>query len=244
MMTNRATRRRPSGDGGRASYSRRATPARALLPLLLLPLALAVPRDGRAQMVATPVLQNAFTNPGITAAVDFGSATGARTYGLAAAWAPGRGRFVLSAGAGALDPSAAGASARTTYGARLAVGLRQFMSGAVGLTGFVGIGGAAGKGDVPAVATLPAGVSVGWRHAVGATRGVSVYAAPFYSLARTSAGGTTTSSGQFRVSGGVDFSLTPRIGVTIGAETGAEARADKPGPRSSVFGAGLSYAFK
>ena len=38
--------------------------------------------------------------------------------------------------------------------------------------------------------------------------------------------------------------LTPRIGVTIGAETGAEAKAGKPGPRSSVFGAGLSYAFK
>jgi hypothetical protein len=241
-MTNRDSRRRLAG--ARPAGSLHPAPTLALMPLLILLLALGAPRGAGAQMLATPVLQNAFTNPGVTAAANFGSTTGARAYGLAAAWAPGRGRFALSGGVGWLDPAAVDASARTTYGARLALGVRQFMSGALGVAGFVGVGGAAKKGDTPAVTTLPVGVSVGWRHAVGATRGVSVYAAPFYSLARSSVGGSTVNSGVFRVSGGVDFSLTPRIGVTIGAETGAEAKAGKPGPRSSVFGAGLSYAFK
>jgi len=38
--------------------------------------------------------------------------------------------------------------------------------------------------------------------------------------------------------------LTERIGVTVGWEGGRAATETRPGPRGSLFGAGLSYAFR
>jgi hypothetical protein len=206
------------------------------------------PRTAGAQMLGAPVLQNAFANRGLTAAADFGSGGGARSYGLAAAWAPASGRIVLSAGAGVFDPNAAGAKSRTTYGVRAAFAVKELMSGAVGVGAFAGFGGAAApKNDatgVGSITTLPVGVTLGYRRAIGATRAISVYGAPFYSWARTRALGQTASAGRFRVSFGLDAALIPKVGLTLGVETGAKAAADEPGARASLFGAGLSYAFR
>lgn len=234
--------RRVSVDGnGWCARRRRAVASAAGAALL----AVAPLRGAGAQMLATPVLQNAFVNPGVTVAANFGSTSGARSYGLAAAWAPRNARFALSAGGGAVNPSAAGAPSRATFGARLAVPARQFMEGALGVAAFVGLGGASKKEEEGRVTSVPAGVSVGYRRPLGSTRGVSVYAAPFYVWTRgTAADGSRTTSGLFRVSGGVDLSLASHIGVTLGAESGAEARASDPGPRSAVYGIGLSYAFQ
>jgi hypothetical protein len=202
----------------------------------------------RAQMVGTPVLQNAFTNRGVTVAANYGSASGSRSYGAAAAWAPASGRVVLSLGGGVFDPSDAGLKSRTTYGARAAFAVKEFASGAVGVGAFAGVGGAgAPKNDelgVGNILTVPAGLTIGYRHALGATRAISVYAAPFYSWARATVGGQSESEGKLRVSAGLDVALIPKVGLTLGVESGAKATEGKPGATSSLFGAGLSYAFR
>jgi hypothetical protein len=90
---------------------------------------------------------------------------------------------------------------------------------------------------------VPVGVAVGYRRALGATRGISVYAAPIYSWNRSTLGDSSTSRGVLRVSVGLDVALIRSVGLTLGYETGASAEDAEPGPRSGVFGAGLSYAF-
>src|SRR5689334_10471285 len=79
--------------------------------------ALSAGGSAAAQMPGSPTLQNAFVNPGITAAVDASGLGGATTYAAAAAWAPGSARFQLSGGVGAQLRT--GASTRTAFGARL-----------------------------------------------------------------------------------------------------------------------------
>lgn len=229
-----------------AHHAATAGVARAVVALAALAaLAAAVPTTAAAQMLATPVLQSAFVDPGLTAAANFGSTSGARAYGLAASWAPRNGRLSLTAGVGVFDPSAAGSPSRATYGARVAVPVRQFMDGALGVAAFAGIGGASKKEEEGRVTSVPAGVAVGYRRALGSALGLAVHAAPFYSWTRgTAADGSSTSSGLFRVSGGADLSLAQHFSVTFGVEVGAEAKGSDPGPRSSVFGIGLSYAFQ
>jgi hypothetical protein len=213
--------------------------------LLAASVVAAAPRAARAQMLATPVLQNAFVNRGITIAANYGSTSGARTYGLAASWAPASARFGLSAGGGAVDPSDEGVPGRATYGARLAVPVRQFREGSLGVAAFVGIGGAPKKDTVGRVTSVPAGVAVGYRRPLGSALGLALYASPFFTWTRgTAADGSSVSAGLFRVSGGVDLSLAPHLGLTFGAEGGGNAKARDPGPRSSVIGIGLSYAFQ
>jgi hypothetical protein len=201
-----------------------------------------------AQMLGAPVLQNAFANRGVTVAANFGSGGGARSYGGAAAWAPASGRLVVSGGLGVLDPNDAGVKSRTTYGARAAFAVKELMNGSIGIGAFAGVGGAvAPKNDaagVGSVLTVPAGVTLGYRRAIGATRAISAYASPFYSWARARALGETVSAGRVRVSAGLDAALIPKVGLTIGVETGAKAAEGKPGPRASLFGVGLSYAFR
>ncbi|HET7457125.1 MAG TPA: hypothetical protein VFJ74_05700 [Gemmatimonadaceae bacterium] len=214
---------------------------------VLLPLAAAaVPLH--AQMLGTPVLQNAFANKGVTVAADYGSGGGARSYGAAAAWAPASGRVILSLGGGVLDPSDAGVKSRTTYGVRAAFAVKELMDGAAGIGVFAGVGGGgAPKNDslgVGSLLTVPAGITVGYRHALGATRAISVYASPFYSWAKATVAGQSASAGRIRVSGGLDVALVPKVGLTLGFESGAKAAAGKPGPTSSLFGVGLSYAFR
>ena len=220
--------------------------------VLALALTLAAPalpwRSAAAQMLASPVLQNGFANRGLTVALNYGSASGARSYGLAAAYTSPGSTLALILGAGVFDPTAdVGGEvlpSRASYGARVAVMGPRLLQRRLGIAAFAGVGGVAKKGGQAGVTSVPAGLAVGYRRALGASRGIALYAAPFYSWSRTSSAGVTTKGGLFRVSAGLDVGLMPRLGVTIGGETGAKARAGKPGPTSAVFGAGLAYAFR
>ena len=192
-------------------------------------------------MPGLPVLQNAFANPGLTAAFDYGHPSHGSTYALAAAWAPGAGRFQLSAGVGSYAPPSG--SSTVSYGARIAIPVLTFMANkSLGVGIFGGAGGASVSGTT--LMQVPVGVSVGYRRPVGATRAISVYAAPFYDWTRASASGTSASAGLFRVSAGLDFAVTSSIGVTIGVEGGGTAKAGNPGPDGSILGVGVSYAFR
>lgn len=219
--------------------SGRALPAVALAIVLSL-----APHALGAQMPGLPVLQNVFPNRGVTAGLNYGSSPESRTYGAAAAFGTIGSRFAASLGLGLLDPTASGASSRSSAGLRVAVTGPRFFDRTVGVAAFAGFGGSPHKKELAGITNVPAGLAVGWRHAVGETRGIALYAAPFYSWSRSSLNGEKASQGLFRVSAGMDFSLTQRIGVTIGAETGGKAGAGKPGPTGSGFGAGLAYAFR
>jgi len=102
--------------------------------------------------------------------------------------------------------------------------------------------GVTSKGGVT-MSSFPVGVALGYRHALGTTRGISAYVAPFYSIARISGDSLSKSTGgAIRASVGVDVTVARQIGVTLGYETGADAKDGTPGPRGGVFGVGVSYA--
>lgn len=209
---------------------------------------LAVPCLSGAQLPGAPVLQNAWANPGITAAANVGSGRGSRVAALAAAWAPGSGRFQVSGGIGMRDAEVGGRG--VAIGARAAVPVVSFAGGALGVAGFAGIGSAREPdalvdplGDKGGTFTqVPIGAAVGYRRAFGFIRGLSVYGAPFYSYNRLVVGDSSVSSGAFRFSLGADVGITSRIGVSVGAEMGAAAKVGKPGPPGTVWGLGASYA--
>jgi hypothetical protein len=223
----------------------------SVIALLLL---LAPAASMHAQMPGVAVLQNAFSNPGITAAINYSGGGGKHAGGLAGAWAPSSGRFQLSAGAGSV--SADTGSAWITYGGRVAVPLTGITgAGAFGIAPFAGAG--MGSGEDVGEWRVPVGVGIGYRRMLFG-RGMSVHAAPSFLWSRRNAveevppvdgvGGRpaspATSRGLFRIAAGIDVGITQRIGLTIGYEGGAAASVDEPGPRSGVFGAGLSYAFR
>ena len=226
-------------------------PIRSRLFHSLAALALiAAPSVATAQLPGMPVLQNAFGNPGLTVAGNAGFGAGNSAYAFAMSFAPGSGRFQFSGGAGLYSPE--NGSGRGAWGLRASGALFSAMGGAVGIGAFAGIGGAGGGGvnagtppgqssGPEAVSWIPVGASVGYRHALGATRGISLYAAPVFSW--YSRGGDNTASGTvFRVSAGVDFGLTRAFGVTAGAEFGQSADENSLGPSGTSFGIGLSYA--
>jgi hypothetical protein len=155
-----------------------------------------------AQIPGAPVLQNGFITPGLIVAAD--AAVG-WNHGLAAAaasYAPNSRSVALSAAAGA-----------------------GFPDGPAFAYGFVGIGGLFGP---TTVTDIPIGAGIGYRHALGESGGISVYATPFYLIQRS--GGN---EGSFRTGLGTDVTVTPRMGVTFGADAGTRG-----GPR---FGAGIAY---
>ncbi len=197
-----------------------------------------------AQMLGVPVLQNGFSNPGITAAVNYGTAEGVRGYGLAGAWAPASGRFQVSGGVGGYDPD--DGKAWVTYGGRVGVPLTGLTgNGSFGVAPFAGLGAASRQGT--SIMHLPVGVAAGYRRALGATRAISVYGSSFYSWTRFTsdvANAETVSKGLIRFSGGLDVALLPALGVTVGYEAGQAADAGDPGPTGSIFGIGVSYAFR
>lgn len=203
---------------------------------LVLAAAVLLAPPARAQMPGAPVLQNAFSNPGFTVAVNYSAGTDHRVIAGAAAWAPASGRFQVSAGAGMFTPDA---GAELDYGGRLAVPLRSFGT-AFGLAVFAGAG--AVKAGGTRLLQVPAGIGLGYRRRLGESRGISLYVTPFYSWSRTT-GDVPLRSGLFRVGGGVDLSLTRSIGATAGVEAGAKADAGKPGATGTLWGVGLSYAF-
>lgn len=196
-------------------------------------------------MPATPVLQNAWANAGITVAGNYGRAGDTHAIAGALAWAPAQSRFQLSAGAGIVQPDSG--DSYGGYGARLSVPIRDFMSGRLGTAIFGGFGVAAMSGARES--NFPAGVAVGYRHALGATRGISAYVAPFVVIARRPARAddppdAPTSNTLFRASAGIDVTILPQLGLTIGYEGGAKAAADEPGSRTGAFGVAISYALR
>ncbi|MGH7719438.1 MAG: hypothetical protein ACREON_11420 [Gemmatimonadaceae bacterium] len=214
---------------------------RHMLGCFALLLTVAAPRPALAQMLGVPVVQSPFAGSGFTVAANFGTTDGANTYGLAASWAPANGRFLLSGGAGALDPDAGDAA--VTWGMRAMVPVMGVRGGSVGVAAFGGLGGASESGVTEL--RVPVGVTAGYRRALGASRGAAVYVTPFYSWARLSGNeGDARSAGVFRVSLGIDVAVLPSLGVTLGYETGDEASAGDPGPVGGVFGVGLSYALQ
>lgn len=192
-----------------------------------------------AQMPATPVLQNAWANAGITVAADYGKAQDASAFAGALAWAPAESRFQLSAGAGVVRADSGGAQGG--YGARLSIPLKSFAGGNLGTAIFGGVG-VTTKGGTT-LSSFPVGVAIGFRHALGATRGISAYVAPFYMISRIKGDSLSKpTGGAVRASAGIDVTVAPQIGITVGYEAGAKAKEGTPGPRGGVFGIGVSYA--
>jgi hypothetical protein len=206
-----------------------------------------------AQMPATPVLQNAWANAGITVAADYGKAQNASAFAAALAWAPAQSRFQLSAGAGVVRADSGGS--RGGYGARLSIPVRSFASGALGVAVFGGVGvtstdlttttGATTTTSRVTFSSFPVGAALGFRHALGSTRGISAYVAPFYMISRqTGDTSAKATGGAIRASIGVDVTLARQIGLTLGYEAGAKAKENTPGPQGGVFGVGVSYALR
>jgi len=190
-----------------------------------------------AQVPGLPTLQNAFANPGIAVAANLGDGF----YGLAGALGMGSGKFLLSAAAGA---HTANGSTRGAYGGRAAMSLWGSSGGALGAGAFVGVGGAPAtrKGAVTtngAELAVPAGLSIGYRHGIGATRGISAYVSPLYRWARVDTG-VVSSSGGFRVATGLDFALSPSLGLSAGAEFGAKAKGSTK--QSTLIGGAITFA--
>jgi hypothetical protein len=190
------------------------------------------------------VLQNGFSNPGVTAAVNYGTGENVRGYGLAGAWAPASGRFQVSGGIGGYDPDED--KAWLTYGGRVAVPLTMLTgTGNFGVAPFAGLGAASREGT--GIMHLPVGIAAGYRRALGTTRAISVYGSSFYGWTRLTSDVEdveNVSKGLLRFSGGLDVAVTPGFGVTLGYEAGATADDGEPGPTGSIFGIGLSYAFR
>ena len=189
-----------------------------------------------AQVPGVAVLQNAFTGRGLAIAGNFGSSKGQSFFGGAAAWGLGT-RFMVSGAAGA---QRANNATRGAYGGRATMGVWSSKGGALGAAAFAGVGGAARTrtGAVvtnPAIMSVPAGVSVGYRRAMGARGSISGYLSPFYNWSRIDSG-TVASAGAFRSSVGVDVGFTPSLGASLGAEFGAGS-----GSRNGVLGAAITY---
>jgi hypothetical protein len=208
-----------------------------------LALLAATPAAAAAQMPGVPVLQGPFRNPGVTVGAFGAGADGTRAAGGAVAIVPRLRWLQFTVGGGYAD---AGSSV-ATYGGRAAVSLRRFLpflrSEAIGVAVFAGIGG--GTRDSVTLLALPAGVTAGYRWVIGGTRLLSVYASPFYSYSQSQGQGLDTGGrGLLRVAGGVDFSLSRRIGLTVGVEGGAAAKDLQPGPRATLYAAGISFALR
>ena len=194
-----------------------------------------------AQLPGVPVLQNAFANPGITIALNYGRSDSSQAYAGAVAWAPASARFQVTAGFGSMDPE--GAARSQGWGARASVPITQtMMAGKLGIGAFAGVGGASqGDGNFLYV---PAGASVSFRTRLGERRGISFYAAPFYSWTRASIDDESVNKGLVRASFGVDVAVVPSLGLTVGYELGQTADAGEPGATGGMFGVGISYALR
>jgi len=198
-----------------------------------------------AQVPGVPVLQNAFSNPGLAIAANFGTSSGQSYYGAAAAFGLGtEGTLSVSAAAGAQHGNGA---TRGAYGARIASRVWSSKGGALGVGGFAGYGGAqrTRTGTIvtnPAVMMIPVGLSVGYRRALGTTRGLSAYLSPFYRWVRTDSG-AVASSGSMRISGGLDFSFSSSLGVTVGGDLGGAGSSSGGGGNKSSGALGAAISF-
>ena len=221
--------------------------------LLLSALFGAAAETAVAQIPGAPVLQNVWATPGIVGAIDVGSGSGGSVYAAAGSWTPGSGRFELSGGLG-YQRLGDNAGSRGVYGVRAAMPFGG-ASSTFGFGAFAGIGGGPSKAVADTVITpggrliadsatstleIPVGVAVGWRHTIGATHGVSIYASPSYTFY---SGGSSGNGGLIRGAIGADFGITSKLGATVGFEFGGTREGGLGGPTGSLFGVGVSYAF-
>ena len=192
------------------------------------------------QIPGAPVLQNAFANPGLAVAANFGGGGGQSLFALAAGWGLGE-RVLISAAAGA---QRANDATRGAYGGRASMTAWTSAGGSLGAAAFAGIGGAPrtrsdGVMTNPAIFTIPVGLSVGYRKNLGTTRGISAYASPMYRWTRLKTDDDdTVSDNNFRFALGLDFSFNPSLGVTVGGEFGSRS---SEGGSSSTLGAAVSW---
>ncbi len=210
-----------------------------------------------AQMPGLPTLQNAFTNPGLAAAVNYGSSNDFSSIGVAGAWTPTSNRFQVTGGLAAVSPDGEGDRA-TGVAARAAVPIRTRWTGpqsSFGAALFAGIGGAWRSGG--GLIALPVGGSASYRRRLGEARAISLYVAPYFQWTRRTGDGLgeATASLQdptaerrddsdlIRTSIGVDFLATSRLSVSVGYDLGAKADVGRPGPTGGIFGAGLGVRF-
>lgn len=201
----------------------------------------AIPVGARAQMVGVPVLQSAFTNPGVTVGANVATGDHATAYGVAAAWTPSaRGAFQVSGGIGIHD--ADDGASHATWGLRAMAPIPALGTRTIGVGAFLGVGGLSARGGRET--RVPVGVSVAYRRALGTHRAISAYITPLYSWTRLKQDTVSVSRGLFRVSVGVDVVVLPKLGVTLGYEGGSRARGGEPGPAGGLFGVGLSYALR
>jgi len=215
-------------------------PPRSINRILLTLVAIsALGASAGAQMPGTPTLQNAFANPGFTAAIDGASLSGASSYAAAFAWAPGSARLQFSAGVGFQTRS--GSSTRTVYGGRLNIPVYGAQS-SLGASVFAGYGGLTG-GTIDSTvskALIPVGATVSFRHTIGSNHGVSLYGSPVYEWVTRGGGASTV--GIFRGSLGLDVGITSAIGATLGLEFGSKQPPESGKPSGTAFGAAISYA--
>lgn len=209
---------------------------------------------GLAQMPGVPVLQNAFVNPGWTAALNLASLGGASSYGAAGAWGSGGAAtspvaVQLSAGVGFQTRS--GHPTQTIFGGRVNV---PFLFGSpadrkarrFGASLFAGYGvrSAEGEGETGqpdsavAKSVLPIGATVGYRAPIGASRGFALYLSPIYEWLTRVRGGSV---GAFRAAVGLDVAITQSIGATLGIEFGQTGVAGSGRPTSESYGFAVSY---
>lgn len=192
------------------------------------------------QVPGVPALQNAFSSPGLAVAGNYAGGGGQSFFGAAAGYGFGSGRILASAAAGA---QRANGSTRGAYGGRAAMNLWTSSGGSLGAGAFVGIGGAmrTRQGNVtsnPAVIHVPAGISVGYRRSLGATRGMSVYASPLYRWTRINADTVSTTTGAIAGAVGLDFAISQSFGLTVGAEFGKASGSSRA---NSTIGVALSF---
>jgi hypothetical protein len=197
--------------------------------------------DLAAQLPGVPVLQNAFANAGLTVAVNYGRSEDLQAYAGALAWAPSSTRFQVTGGFGTVDPDPGDRT--SAWGARVSVPVTQaMMEGKLAIGAFAGVGGA--SQDEVSLLHVPAGASISFRTRMGERRGISFYAAPFYSWTRSSMGDVSDNKGLVRASFGVDVAVVPSLGITLGYELGQTADAGEPGATGGTFGVGVSYALR
>lgn len=192
-----------------------------------------------AQMPGTPTLQNAFANPGITAAIDVAGLGGASSYAAAGAWAPGSARFQLSAGVGLQTRT--GSSTRTVYGGRVNFPIFGAAS-SFGVSAFAGYGGISGSTTDSTLtkSLIPIGATASYRLALGTAHGVSIYGSPIFELAGRGGGAKNVSI--FRGAVGLDIGITRAIGATLGVELGKSEAPGSGRPSGTAFAAAVSYA--
>jgi hypothetical protein len=204
-----------------------------------------------AQMAGVPVLQGAFPRHGLAVAANYGGADDGTGLGGAVAWGLAGERLAVTGGGGVFSADGYRSGA-LTYGLRAAFRVMTLAGGRLAVTPFAGFGRvelrrervAAGQSDKAGEARAPAGVSVGFRRAMGARGALAFFAAPMYAFSRPD-DADASNGGYFRLAAGAEYGIATgfgALGVTAGFEVGQSASGDRFGPRGGAFGLGVGLA--